>query len=227
MLNSGRETRIMVQNRYLSASFLATGVLVPLTAYADAGVPMIFLTVPGMTLALLPIILIEAFILKRLVAISNWQSIGVSGAVNLLSTYVGLPLTWALLVFVQLITGGDGVPRVAPFWQKFLAVTWQAPWLVPYDKDLDWMLPTATLVLLVPFYFVSVIVERLLAQRLLRQCDRATVRGAIVRGNQWTYGLLAIFVLGWLALAVMSRGGESRSIISRSTPVDSLWSGKI
>jgi len=78
----------------------------PALAHADAGVPMIFLTFPSMILALIPIVLIEAGVFAWLLRIKYRQTILPSLLGNLISTIIGIPLSWLLMVAVQLITGG-------------------------------------------------------------------------------------------------------------------------
>jgi hypothetical protein len=52
----------------------------PVVAYANAGVPMIFLSYPVMILALLPVIFIETSIFKRVVPIPYKNALVSNGA---------------------------------------------------------------------------------------------------------------------------------------------------
>ena len=49
--------------------------VVPNIALADIGVPMIFITLPGMLAALIPIILIETYVLSKQLALSFKPSV--------------------------------------------------------------------------------------------------------------------------------------------------------
>ena len=171
-------------------------------ANANAGVPMLFLTLPAMLIALVPIIVVEAVVIGRLLgsnAVSRAKSVAIS---NVASTLVGLPLTWAALVALQLVSGGGSSYGITTPTQKFLAVTWQAPWLIPYESDLYWMLPAASLVLLVPFFFTSYFVEAPIVTRLERAYSRAHVRSAVLRANLCSYLLLAAITLVWLLWSI-------------------------
>ncbi len=171
-------------------------------ARADAGVPMLFLTLPAMLIALIPIIVVEAIVLGRRLGSSTVSRLKSVAIANMASTVVGLPLTWAALVALQLVTGGGASYGLATPAQKLLAVTWQAPWLIPYEKDLYWMLPAASIVLLVPFFFTSYFVEAPIVTRLEAAYARAQVRAAVLRANIYSYSLLALFTLGWLLWAL-------------------------
>jgi hypothetical protein len=159
---------------------------------------MLFLTLPAMLIALVPIIVVEAIVIGRLLgssAVSRAKSVAIS---NVASTVVGLPLTWAVLVALQLVSGGGSSYGITTPTQKFLAVTWQAPWLIPYESDLYWMLPAASLVLLIPFFFTSYFVEAPIVSRLEPAYSRTHVRSAVLRANLFSYLLLAAITLVWL-----------------------------
>lgn len=128
---------------------------IPGIAYANAGVPMLFLAMPAFLISLVPIIAIETLYISKGMELPLAQSLKTVSISNVASTVVGIPLTWFLLVLVQMVTGGGGAHGIDSVIEKILAVTWQAPWLIPYEKDLNWMIPVAGLVLLIPFFFAS------------------------------------------------------------------------
>jgi hypothetical protein len=64
-----------------------------------------------------------------------------------------------VLVVLQFVSGGAEGFRVDTPLQKFLSVTWQAEWLLPYESGLRWMVAAATLTLLVPLFLASWVVE--------------------------------------------------------------------
>ncbi len=163
----GSEKMSREKLKLASLIFLALIFLAPSAAFANVGVPMIGVTLVGMVFALAPIIIIEKYVLASWRGLSLWHSTWVVFSANLVSTLIGLPVTWFLLLLAQILTW-DGVPLgIETISKKFLAVTWQAPWLVPYDEDLHWMIPAAALVLLVPFFFVSWWVEYWVSYYLL------------------------------------------------------------
>jgi hypothetical protein len=156
---------------------------------------MIFTTLPGMAIALVPVILVESYVLFKQLSIAGRSALKASSFANLASTVIGIPLTWIALVALQLVTGGGNAYGLDTAPRRLLAVTWQAPWLIPYGKNLRWMIPSATLTLLVPFFFVSWWIEYHVVRRTLKSTDRARVLIAVRNANLMSYGLLAITVI--------------------------------
>ena len=177
--------------------------LLPTKASADIGVPMIFITVPGMLVGLIPIILIECFVMSKQLAITLKSSLKASLWGNVVSTVIGIPITWVALVVIQICTGGGQAYGLNSPLTKFLAVTWQAPWLIPYDPDTNWMVPAATLYLLIPFFFVSWWIEYRVEKRLLKEIDPTKLSIAVRNANLVSYSLLFLIVLGWLITAII------------------------
>ncbi len=83
-----------------------------------------------------------------------------------------------------------------------LAVTLQAPWLVPYEKELYWMVPAAMVVLLVPFFFVSVFFERSVLLRTWKNEEKAAIIAHSWKSHIYSYAFLFIVVaaLGFFSI---------------------------
>lgn len=180
----------------------------PAVAFANIGVPMIAVVYPGMGLLLIPIMVLEALIIQRRLGIERRRAFLTSISSNALSTIVGVPLTWIALFSLQaLVGGGSPGPSIQTLAGKLFAVTVQAPWMMPEEAELYWMVPTATLVLLVPFLFMSWLVEYQLSKLFIRDGDRPTLRRAVLIANLWSYALLAAVVLAWLGYGVITNLG--------------------
>lgn len=160
---------------------------------ANAGVPMLFVQWPVMVLALIPILLVEAGLLRWRLALPLENCIRGSLIANLVSTFVGIPLTWIGLVCAEFAAGTDRYFAVETPLQRIVAVTLQAPWLGPHEHELRWMVPAASLVLLIPFLATSVIVEGLILTRLWRDLPRRRVWAAALMANGVSYGLLMLY----------------------------------
>ncbi len=173
----------------------------PCLAEANIGVPMIFITIPGMLIALFPVILIESLVIAKQLAISFKSSIKAAALGNVISTIVGIPITWVILVAIQIGTGGDSSYGINSPLKKFLAVTWQAPWLIPYEEELYWMIPAATLFLIVPFFFASWWIEYRVERKFINDIESARINRAVRNANLASYGMLALIVLGFLLTA--------------------------
>ncbi|MCZ4279584.1 hypothetical protein O4H49_02265 [Kiloniella laminariae] len=169
--------------------------IVPGHAYANAGIPMLILAIPAFAISLLPIILIEALYLSKSMALPIFRSAKTVSISNLISTIVGIPLTWFVLVLLQLLTGGSSAYRIDTTLGKILSVTWQAPWLIPHGKDLDWMIPAAGMVLMVPFFFVSWWSEYFVSKKLLPERSSNELKVKVRNANLITYSLLVLWPL--------------------------------
>ncbi|WP_212748194.1 MULTISPECIES: hypothetical protein [unclassified Pseudoalteromonas] len=160
---------------------------------------MIMLTVPVYSISLLPIIAIEAIYLRKSLDLTKALSVKMAFVSNLVSTIIGVPLTWVTLVLIQVLTGGGAAYGVDTFVGKMLAVTWQAPWLIPYESDLHWMILFAGLFLLIPFYFVSWWSEFLVSKKILADTALSSnnIKIKVRNANLITYSLLAFWPIGW------------------------------
>lgn len=163
----------------------------PTLVLANAGVPMLMVYGPVLLLALIPIIMIETEIINQSARLGFGAMLWRVGVANALSTLVGVPLTWLALVVIQLITGGG-----TPHGVGWHSVIWQAPWLIPHEEDLHWMIPAAGLVLTVPFWLVSVLIESMVLAKLcagdLLEEDVSIKRLCLI-ANACSYALLGMF----------------------------------
>ena len=172
----------------------------PGVASANAGVPMIILVMPALGLSIIPIIAIEAMFLSKKLVLAVPRAFKTTTISNLASTIVGIPLTWLLLVLIQMLAGGGGAFGIDTALGKVLAVTLQAAWLIPYESDLHWMIPVAGLVLLVPFFFVSWWSEYFVSKKMLKEHSVQRVKIAVRNANIITYTLLALWPIGFWVL---------------------------
>jgi hypothetical protein len=195
----------------------------------DMGVPMIFPTMYLMIAALLPIVFLEGYVLAQKLGIEFRKTMLWTSLANLISTIIGIPVTWFGLFLVQLITGGDSTYQVGPLLDRLLSVTVQAPWLLPIDRDESWMLVAAELFLLIPFFFASWAIEYLVMRNALAasvslvrenqismaestaDTDQTTtesseleVRRGVRNANLLSYGLLALLLLAMLLNSLLN-----------------------
>ena len=173
---------------------------IPGEASANAGVPMIFLVMPVLGLSIIPIVIIEAIYLGKTLELASESAIKTATISNLVSTLVGVPLTWFLLVLIQMLAGGGGAFGLDTTLGKVLSVTLQAAWLIPYESDLHWMIPVAGLVLLIPFFFVSWWSEYLVSRKILNNYPAQRVKSEVRNANILTYALLALWPLAYWVL---------------------------
>ena len=182
----------------------------------DMGLPMIFPTMYLMIAALLPIVFLEGYFISRKLVIDLRSAMLWTGLANLISTLIGIPLTWCGLFLFQSVSGGTSTFHVGPFLNKLLSVTVQAPWLLPFEQEESWLLFAAELFLLIPFFFASWLIEYGVMRNALtalvssarhqpddsfsaRSDFKVEVRRSVRNANLLSYGLLALFLIGLLA----------------------------
>ena len=183
-----------VMKIYFRQLVIFCGILtLPGIAHANAGVPMLFVAMPAFAFSIIPIIIIEAIYLSKKLKLSRKAAGKTVTLSNLVSTVVGIPLTWGFLVVVQMVTGGGAAYGIDTFMGKVISVTWQAPWLIPYESELYWMIPVAGMVLLVPFFFASWWSEYLVSKKMHRDLNGRLVKKYVRNANLITYGLFTIW----------------------------------
>ena len=159
---------------------------------------MLAVTLPGMLIALVPVVLVEAFVLSRRLNLTFAHVVKPVAYANVFSTLIGVPLTWVVLAALEMGTGGGSFDGFETTRQKFLAVTWQAPWLMSHDAhdyELRWMMPVAMLVLLVPFFFASWLTEYWIMVLYVKSISRRQLNRGMLVANLASYVLLLLYVV--------------------------------
>ena len=176
---------------------------------ADVGIPMIFVQWPLMIAALIPVIIVEALLIRRWIPLSYRDALIGTAKANLVSTLAGYPLAWLIMFAVEL---GVMFPLAAasmkwhwnflesPFFQILgfaFGVAWLGP---PADSSGYWLVPLAAALLLVPSFYISVWIERLICRRAWPNSDAAVVRRAVFRANLASYAVLFVLACGWAGI---------------------------
>lgn len=155
----------------------------------NIGIPMAFMTLIPMVVLIIPVIVVEYVVslryVKGVTASERWKGITVA---NITTTFIGWPAAWVILVTLQLVTGGGGFQDLNSPIGEILAVTLYGAWLPPYsDGHLVWMVPVATLVLFIPFFFVSVYLERYSLRMRWKDAVRSDVNRFSWVGHVYSY----------------------------------------
>jgi hypothetical protein len=172
---------------------------------ANAGVPMLAVQLPILLLLLLPIIALEAAVFVRLLKLPWRGAFAIATAANLASTVVGVPLTWGVLFGVEILVSGGGGHGLSSPWGVFQTAVVQAPWLIPYESALYWLVPVANLVLLPGYFLASVFSEQWMVRFRRRDLDPRATKRAVWLANAATYGLILIGSVTWLVTSVDGR----------------------
>jgi hypothetical protein len=188
--------------------------------YADAGIPMIMLTYPAMLILLIPVILVEAYVCRNLLGLTKWEALKSSALANGISTILGIPLAWGILLALGFVTyslsdvhmiARSGLSPIAQIVGGLLAFP---TWLGPVHNG-SWIIPGAVLMLLVPFFFASWGIEYLVFNYMLGRPDgdpsdrtSSRIRVAVRNANLITYGLMVVGTSIWLIIALVVSGAK-------------------
>lgn len=174
---------------------------------ANAGLPMILVLFPAVLLASPVIVLVEAVLGWTFFRSSLERWFGMCIALNLASSLVGVPLAWLLALLIEFTVVGGGAHGVDDWWGVLVSVVGQAAWLVPYEDEFDWMVPVAYLVLLIPAYVMTVLMELGLYQLFFRKLiELRRPRLVFVLLNLCSYSLLVGYGLYQLIPAIIGGG---------------------
>jgi hypothetical protein len=159
---------------------------------ADIGLPMIAVYLPLAWLALVPIILIEAWYGTWKYKLPFQRAVSAQTTANCLSTLIGIPITWLALVLIQMPVFELGSHVVPERVVSALSPIWGATWLGPEPSN--WLIVIAIAVLTIVFYLMSVAIEGIAVRRFFRDTERKTIRNWMLQANAISYTfLLALF----------------------------------
>lgn len=175
---------------------------------------MIILTWPAMVVLLIPVIVIEGLLCKKWLGLKTWQAIKTNAVSNLASTIIGIPVAWAVMLAIEFGTMGlVGESKALQNWHSPIAnvifFLFSSAWLNPFLGEDAWVIPAATLILLIPFFFASYWIEYLVVRKIVGAPDGepsnlayACVRTAVRNANLVTYGIMFLATSVWLALSL-------------------------
>jgi hypothetical protein len=157
---------------------------------------MIVVIEPPLIVLLIPIILIEAHVLRKGVDIPIGRARRVAIASNLVSTLAGVPMTWGVLLMLQSVFGyTDGGTGTLT---RFL---FGAAWIAGEGQS-TWYFAAVIAYLVVLFFLASWGIEYLVSRQMLADCPPREVNRAVLRGNVYSYLLLAVAIAAYLGVAL-------------------------
>jgi len=176
--------------------------LIPLTAWANVGVPFIFVTPIAFVLGLLGVTAIEAFIIKRCLKISPSRAIASSTLANIVSTIIGMFLKYAYLQVVAF--GGNGQSLSGLVTSK-ANLSFDSFFIEMMFAHVNSMSPISMLILIVPFFFISWISECAVTKIICKKETWKSVRSATLKANLVTYILFAILPVSLLIIDALNK----------------------
>jgi len=169
---------------------------------ATAGLSMLGAQYLAMVCALPPVIIAEVIVARNMLRVSTVRAAVALIPANLVSTVIGFPLLWLLLFVIQGAVGAGCIPRHSGFFSRAYEVTVQAPWLIPHGRDLNWMVPVASLYLLIPAFFASVFVERWICSGFWGDLSKYRRRQFSWYAHFVSYGVLVASVAAYYTFRV-------------------------
>lgn len=172
-----------------------------------------------MVCALLPVIGIEAFVIRKQLSLSYGKALGGAAKANLISTLAGVPLAWGLMLILELATLSPLI-FVAQKWHwrpdspaLYALYALGVAWIGPVGGS-AWPIAFAATLLLVPTFFVSVRLERGFYRRSYKEIDAAAVNRSVWFANLCSYALLFVVGCGWLSWEIY-RGDAKAPAVKR------------
>ena len=156
-------------------------VLLPGYALANTGVSVLFLTVGGIVLALIPIVIIETLVVRNQITISRIDAAWSVTVANIVSTLAGVGLAFLILVAEVPILSDDVYGETA-------SNLW-------------------SLVIFVPMFFLSVAIELPVVRKMNKSVDRQALQRAIILANAGSYLLMSAFLVARIIKREILYGG--------------------
>ena len=178
--------------------------LIAMPVHANVGIPMLMLTLPIAVIALVPVILLEGMIGRRMLGLSWGQAIRVFGIANLHSTFWGVPLTWLALVLIEMLLGftivplvdWDSLPKTVQLTMQVLSSPFMSAWIGPGKP---WDVYVAFVGLSIPYCIASIYLEKWSINKQLSGIPCDLIKRAVICGNLLSYSLLCIAFLAFPA----------------------------
>jgi hypothetical protein len=158
------------------------------SAWANMGIPMLVLAWPALWLALVPVILFEAFLGRKRFGVSWPDALKVSSIGNLWSTFAGVPIVWAALLAVEMAVGLSANALGAdPTW-NYILFPFMIAWIGPTENP--WIVYLAFVLLAIPFCWASIWIERKVARKYLPNVPVEHIHSWMLYANVWSYALI-------------------------------------
>lgn len=157
--------------------FVLLLLFIPNIASANAMVPLLFLSMPFMLAALVPIIILEGWILYKRLGISFKKAVLACGVANVATTVIGYPLAGILMLMAEdiFIPGGGGLFGIVSSFSTALLI----------DFALSYILA----------FFISVLFEYLILRKFFKSSDKRELKKAVWLGNAISYVLFILLLL--------------------------------
>ena len=170
-----------MRTRTKLSGLLAALVLLPGHVLANTGVPILFQTVTGLVLALIPIVIIETLVVRNQITISRIDAAWSITVANITSTLAGVGLAFLILV-AEVPVLSESV----------------------YGETTSNL---GSLVIFVPMFFLSVAIELPVVRKMNKSVDRQALKRTIIFANAGSYLLMSAFLVARIIKREILYGG--------------------
>ncbi|MBI4879359.1 MAG: hypothetical protein HY812_06820 [Planctomycetes bacterium] len=168
----------------------------------NVGIPFFQTDPRAIAMLLVPVIAVEAIVVRRLTRIP-WGKVVITGVVaNAYTTLAGYPIGWVFMRGIRALAGHKyyGGSWFQFPWDELVNSAFYDTWLSQSMGSLAiWAVYAGALLLLVLTFLFSVWIETLACASMLKR-PVAELRVAIRKANLLSYGLLAVLMI-WLGVA--------------------------
>ena len=191
----------MILNMTRALLFLSAALfLAPPQAEANMAIPLLFWSLPLMVVALIPVIAIESYVLWAFLGTSAAYSILVVDSANVVSSIVGVPLSWILVLSLGILPG----------------MTSAIATLMSYPNHSLLRITVSICALLFVCFFLSWFIEGWVAGLFLGEISTEQLDAAVFAGNAVTYSALVAFVVGFSFFSWLDERSSAPSSIAGS-----------
>lgn len=167
-------------------------------AMANVGIPMLVIFWPAMFFLLLPVILIESFVINKMLSLTVEESEKASTYSNIFSTLVGIPIAWLILLIIQVlgISFDSTFPgffiwaqQLSPYFSDMILAVFGGGILSPAGPKPQTSFFTVAFlaVFIVSFFLASWKTEAFVVKRLYKRINPSEVNKALFYSNLFSY----------------------------------------
>ena len=182
----------MRSGRTLACALLIWLVVFVRPAEANVELPMLVFYLPPAWILLLPIVGLEAVVGVRRYGLPIRDAFLSQAYANGFSTLLGVPLAWACLASLQILTASWIWNPRDP--NCYLQAATQPMWLMPPLRQCSWVVPIALVAAFVVFFILSVISEYAILRVVRPSLAPRMLRGWVSAANAASYVVLGGFV---------------------------------
>lgn len=174
----------------------------PSMVYANAGLPLISFEFSGLMIALVPVIIVEALILKRMLTSKYGETFLIVGISNIVTTIIGYPLSWLLRFLIEMglshLESFFGISLYENSYSLFFLNLFAGAIIPQVTREFYWVIPVAIIGGLFYSFVISFLVEYFFYMKFFAGHTKKDLFRASLISNIVTYSVLISIVLAFI-----------------------------